>query len=197
MALADQAQARLHFERGKTYFEVDDYRKAIEEFKAAHVEKADPAFLYNIAECYRHLGETREALVFYRRFLSLSPANDRTRPTVERRIAELQALPDPTVTAQAEPPPESDRVSAIAPPRSASLPPPLPPTASTAPAATTLITEPGASDGNDDRAKPVYTRGWFIAAVGLAVVAGAVGIWALSRSPAAPDTPLGNQRAFP
>jgi len=57
LAIADAAQARVHFERGRTYFEVDEYRKAIAEFKAAHIEKPDPAFLYNIAECYRRLGE--------------------------------------------------------------------------------------------------------------------------------------------
>ena len=57
LAVADAAQARAHFERGRTFFEVDEYRKAIAEFKAAHIEKPDPAFLYNIAECHRRLGE--------------------------------------------------------------------------------------------------------------------------------------------
>ena len=70
LALADAGQARAHFERGRTFFEVDEYRKAIAEFKAAHIEKPDPAFLYNIAECYRRLGEVSEALQFYRRFLA-------------------------------------------------------------------------------------------------------------------------------
>src|SRR4051812_31341344 len=84
-ASADPAKARAHFDLGKRYFEVDEYRKAIEEFKAAHVEEADPAFLYNIAECYRHMGENKEALVFYRRFLALSPPNAPARPSVEKR----------------------------------------------------------------------------------------------------------------
>jgi hypothetical protein len=57
-AYGDAAQARVHFEKGRTFFQVDEYRKAIEEFKAAHVERPDPAFLYNIAECYRHLSFT-------------------------------------------------------------------------------------------------------------------------------------------
>src|SRR5206468_5347119 len=86
----------VHFERGKRYFQVDEFRKAIEEFKAAHVEKPDPAFLYNIAECHRRLGETKDALVFYRRFLSLSPPNDPARPNARRRIAELEARRDAT-----------------------------------------------------------------------------------------------------
>ena len=90
-ALADPARARAHFNLAKRYFEVDEYVKAIEEFKAAHVEEPDPAFLYNIAECYRHMGETKEALVFYRRFLLLSPPNAPTRASVEKRVAALQA----------------------------------------------------------------------------------------------------------
>src|SRR6188472_2813186 len=89
VALADAARARAHFEQGRARFEVDEYRQAIAEFKAAHIEKPDPAFLYNIAECYRRLGEVQEALQFYRRFLATTPPNDTTRPVVEKRIAEL------------------------------------------------------------------------------------------------------------
>ena len=91
---SDAAQARVHFERGKTYFEVDEYKKAIEEFKAAHIQRPDPAFLYNIAECYRRAGEPRDALVFYRRFLSAAPAGDKTRAIVDKRIVEMQAAID-------------------------------------------------------------------------------------------------------
>lgn len=186
-ARADQAQARIHFEKGKTFFEVDEYRKAIEEFKAAHIEKADPAFLYNIAECYRHLGEVKEALTFYRRFLSLSPANDRSRPIVERRIAELQAAPDERTTPQAEPATEPAKAAS-----SIQLAAPPAPAESH-----TLVAEPGpATEGHDD-SKPFYTRGWFIVAVGVAVVAGAVGVWAATRGPDIPETPLGNQMGFP
>src|SRR5678816_1796385 len=92
LAVADAAQARVHFERGRTFFEVDEYRKAIAEFKAAHIEKPDPAFLYNIAECHRRLVEVPEALQFYRRFLATAPPDDKTRPIVEQRIAELKTV---------------------------------------------------------------------------------------------------------
>ena len=92
LAIADAAQARVHFDRGRTFFDVDEYRKAIAEFKAAHIEKPDPAFLYNIAECHRRLGEVSDALLFYRRFLAAAPAGDKTRPIVEQRIAELKTV---------------------------------------------------------------------------------------------------------
>src|SRR3954447_19223195 len=90
LALADAAGARVHFERGRTFFEVDEYRKAIAEFKAAHIEKPDPAFLYNIAECHRRLGEVSDALVFYGRFLATTPAGDKNRAVVEQRIVDLK-----------------------------------------------------------------------------------------------------------
>jgi tetratricopeptide (TPR) repeat protein len=182
-AQADSAQARVHFDKGRAYFQVDEYRKAIEEFKAAHVEKPDPAFLYNIAECYRHLDEPQEALTYYRRFLKLTPANDRARPAVEKRIAELQkaarqAKP-PTVDAHAETHAEA---------------PPPPPVAPAAPPAAVLVSAPAAPA---PAATPVWRRGWFIASAAAIVVGGlALGLWAASRAPGPPDTPLGNQHAF-
>lgn len=186
-AHADQAQARIHFEKGKTLFEVDEYRKAIEEFKAAHIEKADPAFLYNIGECYRRLGEVQEALVFYRRFLSLAPANDPSRRIVESRIADLKAVADE---------PRATRVEPAAEPATSESSVHLA-AAPTPPEAPTLVAEPGPPADGSAGSKPFYARGWFIAAVGVALVAGAVGIWALSRGSDIPDTALGNQRGFP
>jgi hypothetical protein len=197
-AHADAAQARIHFERGRTFFEVDEYRKAIEEFKAAHIEKPDPAFLYNIAECYRHLGETRDALIYYRRFLSAAPANDKSRATVEKRIAELQASAPPAAGA---PSPEAGGTTGT-PAGAASTPAENHPGAQLAPAsppdqpATTLVGGPvatGENAGAGER-KAFYTRGWFIATVAVVLVAGAVGVWAASRNPTSiPGTPLGNQ----
>ena len=192
-ARADAAQARMHFDRGRTYFEIDEYRKAIEEFKAAHVERADPAFLYNIAECYRHLGEMRDALVYYRRFLSLAPPGDRTRITVEKRIADLQALDDepkplPKALEGASRQPAAPGLAVAAPPGA---------TPAVEPSAATLVGTPLPAAGpGADEPKPLYRRGWFIGTVAAVVVVGAVGVWALSRGQDIPGTPLGNQTAF-
>src|SRR3954467_8566115 len=78
-AHAGPACARQHFELGRRYFQVDEYRKAIEEFKPRHIEESDPAFLYNIAECHGRLGESKEALVYYKRFLNLAAPDAPTR----------------------------------------------------------------------------------------------------------------------
>src|SRR5579871_2130139 len=116
-ARADAAQARAHFEKGRSYFEVDEYEKAIDEFKAAHVEKPDPAYLLNIAECYRHLGEYKQAVAFYRRFLTLAPANDPLRPKSAKRIAELQGKEDEPPHPSAPPPRRPSHRHPCRPPR--------------------------------------------------------------------------------
>jgi tetratricopeptide (TPR) repeat protein len=214
-ASADPARARAHFDLGKRYFEVDEYRKAMEEFKAAHIEEPDPAFLYNIAECHRHLGENREALVFYRRFLQLAPANAPARPSIEKRIAELQARirDEPPaapaaagVRAPAAPPASASASSstststAPAGERPAGVRPALEPTAVPAASpALTLATEPNAApESPPASARPFYKSGWFYAVVGGALLAGTLGVWALSsgKGTSIPETPLGNQSAF-
>jgi hypothetical protein len=185
LALADAAQARVHFERGRTFFEVDEYRKAIAEFKAAHIEKPDPAFLYNIAECHRRLGEVSEALLFYRRFLATAPAGDKTRPLVEQRIADLKTVaeePKPVPGDTPPPPPVTGGGLAL------NAPPP-----GGAPAAV-LVEQPTTTRAAD--ARPVYTRTWFLVTVGVVIVASAIGIWALARAPEPPGTALGNQSIF-
>jgi tetratricopeptide (TPR) repeat protein len=167
-AHADATQARIHFERGKAFFEVNDHKKAIEEFKAAHVQRPDPAFLYNIAECHRRAGEPRDALVFYRRFLLAAPAADNTRPFVDKRIIEMQAAvadePQSAPGLSPEPEPATQ-------PTLLALPPPA-------------------------EARPLYRRTWFLVTVGAVVAVTAVSIWALSRERDLPDTALGNQSIF-
>ena len=61
----DASIARSHFEKGTRLFQVGDYRQALVEFRAAHVAKPDPAFLWNIGQCHRQLGELPEALTMY------------------------------------------------------------------------------------------------------------------------------------
>ena len=184
LALADAANSRAHFDKGRALFEVDEYRKAIAEFKAAHIEKPDPAFLYNIAECYRRLDEVPEALQFYRRFLATAPPDDKTRPVVEHRIADLKTVGEETKVGAPEPRPGGGGDGPLA------LTAPNP----TGEPAATLVETPGPSMRPPPL--PFYTRPWFLVTVGVVVVASVVGIWALSREHEPPGTPLGNQSVF-
>jgi len=183
LALADAAQARVHFERGRAFFEVDEYRKAIAEFKSAHIEKPDPAFLYNIAECHRRLGEASDALVYYRRFLATAASADKTRPIVEQRIAELKTVADDAKT------PAPDAPPAVAGPDLALNGQPA-----SGDAAALVIDKPAAAP--TAQAPPLYARPWFLVTVGAVLVASTIAIWALSRTPEPPGTTLGNQSVF-
>ena len=171
-AHADAPKARAHYERGTSLYQVGEYRQALEEFKQAHIEKGDAAFLYNIAQCYRQLGESKDALTFYRRYLTLAPETS-LRPEVEKRIHELEsatatsdaptvpAAPPVTTQPQISPP---LRVSA-APLPEVSLPPP--------PLAPTMIETRSDRSATD---RPLYSRWWVWAIVGagVAVVATAL-----------------------
>jgi tetratricopeptide (TPR) repeat protein len=199
-ARADAAAARAHFDRGKSYFQLSEYRKALDEFKAAHVEKPDPAYLYNIAECHRNLGEPGEAVVFYKRFLKLAPPDSGMRSPAEKQVAELEAAlakAGPSAApAPGAPPPAAPPASAP-PPMVAAASPAPPPTSSTAPAPALLTAAP-AEPGARPEPAPFYKRGWFYVAVGVAVIGGAAAVWALSSGGGAgvPSTMLGNQGIF-
>ena len=192
-------------------FQVEEYRKAIEEFKAAHIEEPDPAFLYNIADCHRRLGENKEALSFYRRFLALSPPNAPSRAVAERRIAELEAAPGqtapapkpapapvhvapapkpaPAPTPVERVPPPSPATAATTPPPAPRPPlPPAPPPAApeTTPVATAIANPAPEAAGPGGRgaepSAPFYKRGWFYGVLAAVVIGGAAGAWALSSS---------------
>jgi hypothetical protein len=209
-ARADGASARAHYERGRSLFQVSEYAKAIEEFKAAHVEKPDPLYLYNIAECHRLLGQTKDALVFYRRFIALAPPGGSLVSDAEKRIAELEhpaatAPAAPVTTPVTAPPPKPAAPRpppapvvvpppAAAPPPAAVAPPPAvpPPALTTAPAIAATPAPPAEH-------RPFYKHGWFYVVVGAVVVAaavGTVGVLSSTKGTDVPTTTYGNRSIF-
>lgn len=108
----DVVTAKIHYQKATRLYEVGDYRQALDAFKAAHLAKPDPAFLYNIAQCHRQLGEVEQAVTLYKRFLAASP-NAANRTEVEKRVNEMEgelasrkskgATPAPIATAPASP----------------------------------------------------------------------------------------------
>jgi len=133
----DIEAARAHYARGTRLYEVGEYRQALAEYKAAHVSKPDPAFLYNIGQCHRQLGDLEQAVVLYKRYLTASPGAA-NRADVEKRIAELETeLAARRRKGQSEPPPQPAPVERPAadifepaptpsPPPSAAPSPPMP-----------------------------------------------------------------------
>jgi tetratricopeptide (TPR) repeat protein len=75
--------------RGQRLLDRGQTQEAIASFRRAYELRADAGFLYDIAECYRQLGSTEQALHFYRRYLSVAP-DAADREEVEAQIAALE-----------------------------------------------------------------------------------------------------------
>src|SRR6185369_2327988 len=68
-----EAEARQHYRSGLAHYDLGEYQAALEEFKDAYRAVQDPPFLFNIAQCHRKLGQSAEALTFYRSYLRRAP----------------------------------------------------------------------------------------------------------------------------
>jgi tetratricopeptide (TPR) repeat protein len=106
-ARADNQQlAREAFQEGSRYYDTQDFKNALEAFKKAYQNYDDPSLLFNIAQCYRRLGQNSEAVRFYQSYLQKVPdAPDRA--AVSDTIVALQqagpAEPAPARSAEETP----------------------------------------------------------------------------------------------
>ncbi len=81
--------ARRHFERGEKLFALGKFDDALEEYQTAFDAKPLPAFLYNIGQCYRNLGDLDQAIFSFKKYLKLEPEAE-NREAVERLIEDLE-----------------------------------------------------------------------------------------------------------
>jgi tetratricopeptide (TPR) repeat protein len=80
-----------HVALGHHLYQRGQYQEAIVEFRRAYELRADPHFLYEIAEAYRQLGASDQALFYYDRYLVGAPGAP-DRDAVEDRVLELESL---------------------------------------------------------------------------------------------------------
>jgi hypothetical protein len=155
----ETAKAREHFQKGQVNYELKEFQEALKQFKDAYRYVQDPVLLFNIAQCHFKLGQSQEALSFYRNYLRRAPQAP-NRPEVERRIQEIERGPAasaPTAEAPPAPPPgivprpepsPSAAPIVIAPPPSGTAPvrsAPVPPASSAASPASGPVPAPAAS----------------------------------------------------
>jgi tetratricopeptide (TPR) repeat protein len=177
-------QARAHFQQGDTYFKLDKYAQALQEFEQAYLAKQDPSFLYNIAQCHRLMGNRVEAVRFYKRYLNDAP-NAANRPVAEKHIRDLEAAQSAaelTGARPATPPPAPAPAPSSTPP-----PPPAPATVALQPppppASEAMLTSPPPSPADE---QPIYTKWWLWAGVGAVVVGGLIVVLLANRDPSCP-----------
>ena len=173
-------RAREHYVQGNAYYKLDKYQDALAEYEQAYIAKADPSFLFNIAQCHRLMGKRAEALKFYRRYLVEDPSSP-NRAVAEKHIHDLESTPAPaagSIAPGAAPTPGggtpggSVTADRDAPPPSAAPRPLL--LAGSTPTAAPASPPPAVleqSSRPDEDRHPIYTRWWFWAAVGAVAVA--------------------------
>src|SRR5438045_4187271 len=145
VAHADDAQrAKELFEEGTRYFDLGQFDKAIDAWQAGYREKADPRFLYNIAQAYRLAGDASKAIFFYKGYLRNAPKAS-NRAEVEQKIQALQkqAAEDPNKTSGRATAPAGSSAGTGDAARATVAPPPPPPPAAP-PIATNLPLAPPA-----------------------------------------------------
>ena len=76
------------YREGQRQYELNNFPTALEHFKQAYTLYDEPALLYNIAQCYRQLGDDEKANQFYKSYLRKVP-DAPNRDEVARLIAAL------------------------------------------------------------------------------------------------------------
>jgi tetratricopeptide (TPR) repeat protein len=105
VAAADPAQGQAAFAEGQKLFVAGDYHGALTWFKNGYTQTEDAAFLLNIAQCHRFLGEDQAALRMFRLFLKSAPegTSPQARAVATKAIKELESAPkaEPSATTAA------------------------------------------------------------------------------------------------
>src|SRR5436190_16583685 len=83
------ARAKALYEVGTKHYQVGEYKQALEAFKAGYFAKRNPAFLYNMGQCHRMMGNLDEEIGNYRAYLRESP-DATNRADVEQFIADAE-----------------------------------------------------------------------------------------------------------
>jgi hypothetical protein len=114
LAWAQPRSADDWYKEGETQFNLGNFDKAIEAFKAGFSletsESKKAAYLYNVAQSYRQANDCKNALFFYKRFLALKnndtakPLAAKTRKDVEDRITELESCVQQAASISKKPP---------------------------------------------------------------------------------------------
>jgi tetratricopeptide (TPR) repeat protein len=166
----DEQAARKHFAHAERLYALGRFQDALQEYQAAYEAKALPGFLFNIGQCYRNLGNYKQAAFSFRKYLDEKP-DAKNRSAVESLIADLekkgaadQEKHEPDLAAHTDPSPQhEDPIGKI------DRPPPVP-------------------------ERPLYTKWWFWTLIGVAAAGAGVAVYAATSGSdgGIPDTTFHN-----
>ncbi len=173
-----RARARQLFEAGMRDYNLGRLQRALKSFEEGYVAKPDPAFLFNVGQCHRMLGNHEQAVYAYQRYLSAAPDAPNRREVeslIQKEEAALQrqeAAVAPTGTLA---PREDAKPAPATPERAAkeSAPPPAPsPTADGNP----IVAAPVPAEAPPAASTPVYKKWWLWTIAGVVVVGAGAGV---------------------
>ena len=193
-ASGSEAQFKVHYDRGLSFYSNEQYDEAIKEFQIAYDTIPRPRVLFNLGQAHRNLGNARQALDYYLMYQAREPnPKPGLKSELETYIAQMRKLlaeadaansrEEPSQAPPASPP------GASSPSSSAPSPPAPSPPATTAAAAAAPADLFASSPSEARRKAPVYKRAWLWCVVGgvatVAVIAG-VSI-AVTAAPSTPS----------
>jgi len=194
-ALAEEPgvrQAKAYYIEGMKQYNLGHYRAALDAFEAGYLARPDAAFLFNLGQCHRMLGEAAEAVRAYRAYLRERPGAGNRREVEqlveqeEKRVERKAAERPPTGTMAPAP------AAAQARPTSAQAPAASTPAVSAALSAAAGVT-PIAPVRRSKRWAWILGGGVAAAVVGVSIGLG-VG---LGMGEGAPGSTLGNLGSLP
>jgi tetratricopeptide (TPR) repeat protein len=81
----DKQKAREHFLEAEAHYKLGRFGEALEEYSRAYEAAPLPAFLFNIGQCHRQMGNHERAIFFYKGYLRERP-EARNKAVVEKLI---------------------------------------------------------------------------------------------------------------
>jgi tetratricopeptide (TPR) repeat protein len=184
VASADDAaarqQARDHYQKGTTAYDLGHYDAAISEYEAAYALYNEPTILYNLGQAHRLARHTEQALHFYKMYLVKVP-NASNHDEVEAKIVALNKAIEEERKARSMPPDRTIKPGETPPATTTTQPEATPPT-TTAPTTTTEatppttapVTPPAEPQPSDTHARTFKIAGVAVGVAGLALVAGGI-----------------------
>jgi len=91
VAEAPVERAKALFAKGNEHYNLGEFDPALEQYRRAYRAMPLPAFLFNIAQCHRKLGQHADAVTMYQSYLVGVP-NAQNKALVESLIAESRTI---------------------------------------------------------------------------------------------------------
>ncbi|MCK5798452.1 MAG: hypothetical protein KAI47_14775 [Deltaproteobacteria bacterium] len=160
-ASTEVARARALFAEANTLYKLSKFQEALHRYEKVYKLVPRPSALFNIANCYRHLGKRSKAIFYYKLFIDEWAAKNPTRQVPELEIARkhIETLER---AARAARPATAKPATSPAKPTTELTRPALVPT-----------TPPPQPQSQSQQSTPVYKKWWFWTIIGVAVAGGA------------------------